>query len=100
MFNLDEFVETAGDRMRRVGTGTFAPKRGLSACTSAQRLFSSGRFRALPPTIRRSGSFETVNCTLCGDQLLGTIVNRIYEWAPLAEFLARVMGKTPPLSDE
>ena len=37
--------------------------------------------------------FETVNYTLCADQLAGTVVDRIYEWTPLAAFLARVMGK-------
>jgi hypothetical protein len=36
---------------------------------------------------------ETVNYTLCADQLAGTVVDRIYEWAPLVDFLARVMGK-------
>ena len=36
---------------------------------------------------------ETVNYTLCGDQLSGTLVERIYEWPPLVAFLARVMGK-------
>ena len=36
---------------------------------------------------------ETVNYTLCADQLSGTIVDRIYEWAPLVDFLARVMDK-------
>lgn len=42
------------------------------------------------PALRRC---DTVNHTLCGDQLAGTIVGRIYEWTPLADFLARVMGK-------
>src|SRR5271170_5375728 len=37
--------------------------------------------------------FETVNYTLCGDQLVGTVVDRIYEWPPLADFLACTMGK-------
>src|SRR5271163_3137953 len=37
---------------------------------------------------------ETVNYTLCADQLVETVVGRIYEWTPLAAFLARVMGKS------
>jgi hypothetical protein len=36
---------------------------------------------------------DTINHTLCGDQLADTIVGRIYEWTPLADFLARVMDK-------
>jgi hypothetical protein len=36
---------------------------------------------------------ETVNYTLTGDQLEGSVIERIYEWPPLVSFLARVMGK-------
>jgi hypothetical protein len=42
------------------------------------------------PALRRC---DTINHTLCGDQLAGTIVGRIYEWTPLVDFLARVMDK-------
>jgi len=92
MFNLDEFVR---------------PPAIACAVSELEPLLQSGGYRharrhnvyfkreipglaADHPALRQ---FETVNYTLCGDQLLGTIVNRIYEWAPLAEFLARVMGK-------
>ncbi len=36
---------------------------------------------------------RTVNHTLCGDHLEGTIVTQVYEWPPLVAFLARVMGR-------
>ena len=36
---------------------------------------------------------ETVNHTLCADQLGGNPVIDIYEWPPFAEFLAAAMGK-------
>jgi hypothetical protein len=42
------------------------------------------------PALARS---ETVNHTLCADQLIGTVVDQIYGWAPLAAFLARTMDK-------
>jgi hypothetical protein len=44
---------------------------------------------------------ETINYTLCGDQLAGTVVDQIYQWAPLAAFLARVMNKPAlyPMAD-
>ncbi len=42
------------------------------------------------PALRR---FETVNHTLCADQLPGSIICRLYEWPPLAVFLAAVMEK-------
>lgn len=38
--------------------------------------------------------FETVNHTICADQFPQSILCRIYEWPPLLEFLAAVMGKT------
>lgn len=37
--------------------------------------------------------FETVNHTICADQMPDTIVCQIYEWPPLATFLAAVMQK-------
>lgn len=36
---------------------------------------------------------ETVNHTLCADQLHETVVERLYEWGPLISFLARTMDK-------
>jgi hypothetical protein len=37
--------------------------------------------------------FETVNYTLCADQLAGTVVDRIYECESLPAFVARVLDK-------
>ena len=42
------------------------------------------------PALRR---FTTVNRTICGDQIPGSLVTRIYEWQPLIDFLAAAMGK-------
>jgi len=42
------------------------------------------------PALRQ---FETVNYTLCADQLAGTVVANIYEWQPLPAFVARVLDK-------
>lgn len=36
---------------------------------------------------------ETVNHTLCADQLAGNPVIDLYEWQPVADFLAATMGK-------
>ena len=36
---------------------------------------------------------ETANHTICGDQMPGSIVKRIYDWPALPAFLARAMGK-------
>ena len=37
--------------------------------------------------------FQTVNHTLCADQLEGNPVIDVYEWEPFADFLAQTMGK-------
>jgi len=37
--------------------------------------------------------FETINHTICADQFPASILCRIYEWPPILEFLAAVMGK-------
>ncbi len=36
---------------------------------------------------------ETVNHTVCADQISDSVVCRIYEWPPLIDFLAAVLGK-------
>ena len=38
---------------------------------------------------------ETINNTLCADQMAGSAVMAIYEWLPLADFLAEVTGMAP-----
>lgn len=42
------------------------------------------------PALRR---FDTVNHTLCADQIPGSVVLDLYAWPPLIAFLAAVMGK-------
>lgn len=42
------------------------------------------------PALRR---FETINHTICGDQIPKSVVCRLYEWPPLAAFLAAVLEK-------
>ena len=37
--------------------------------------------------------FKTINHTICGDQIPFNLITRIYEWQPLIDFLAAVMGK-------
>lgn len=50
------------------------------------------------PALRR---LETVNHTVCADQIAGGILCRIYDWPPLADFLAATLGKARlyPMAD-
>ena len=45
--------------------------------------------------------FETINHTICGDQIAASLVARIYEWQPLIDFLAATMDKSRlyPMAD-
>lgn len=47
----------------------------------------------LPPDHPALVQCETVNHTVCADQMADSIVCRIYEWAPLTRFLEAVLGK-------
>lgn len=47
----------------------------------------------LPPDHPALARFETVNHTICADQMPDNLLCRIYEWPPLARFLAAAIGK-------
>ncbi len=42
------------------------------------------------PALRR---YKTINHTVCADQIEGSPIIALYDWAPMAGFLAAVMGK-------
>ena len=90
MFNLDGFVRP--EAVRRA-VEQISPLTSGAAFTH-QRSHNVYFLEKVPglrddhPALRR---FQTINHTLCGDQLAGSIVECIYEWAPLVEFIARVL---------
>ncbi len=47
----------------------------------------------LPPDHPALRAVETINHTVCADQIPDSLVCKIYEWPPLARFLADVMDK-------
>lgn len=50
------------------------------------------------PALKR---MNTVNHTICGDLLAHSLLEKIYEWQPLIDFLAKVLGKSQlfPMAD-
>jgi hypothetical protein len=48
----------------------------------------------LPADHQALKRFETVNHTLCADQIPDSLLCRIYAWPPLVRFLAATLGKT------
>ena len=92
MFNLEGFMhpETASalahELMPRFSKESFRHAR-------THNIYFRKSIPDLPddhPALRR---VETVNNTLCSDQLVGTPLERLYEFAPFVSFLAEVMQK-------
>ena len=50
------------------------------------------------PALKR---MKTVNHVICGDQIADSLLERIYEWQPLIEFIAKVLEKSRlfPMAD-
>lgn len=91
-FNLDGFVRAdAVDRAVR----ELAPLMAAGGFRHARRhnIYFKDDLPGLPGEHPARHQFETVNHTLCADQLRGTVVERLYEWPPLVSFLASTMDK-------
>jgi 2OG-Fe(II) oxygenase superfamily len=86
----------------------FVRPEALAACVAELKpLLANGAFRHarrhdiyfgapqpdLPAEHGARQEIETSNRTVTGDRTAGTIVRRIYDWPPLAAFLAATMGK-------
>jgi hypothetical protein len=92
MFNLEglvrpEAIERCAAELR--------PRLASEAFTHERRhnVYFLKEVAGLAPDHPALRMVETINHTLCGDQIGNTIVNSIYEWTALADFLAAVMGK-------
>ncbi len=92
MFNLDGLVRPAGiERAVR----EILPRSERMAYTHQRRhnVYFEDAVAGLRTDHGALKRFDTVHHTLCDDQLAGTVVHEIYEWAPLPAFLARVLDK-------
>ena len=92
MFNLDGFVREPAIRR---AAAELLPLAETAAYTHQRRhnVYFVDRVEGLPPDHPALKQFETVNHTLCDDQLAGTVVRAIYEWQPLIDFIARTMDR-------
>ena len=91
MFNLEKFVRPAAIR---AAAAELAPMATNSSYTHARThnvyfLECAEGVDATHPALKK---FQTINHTICDDQLTDTFVHRLYEWQPLADFIARVLG--------
>ena len=91
LFNLDGFLTPAAvDR----SLDLIRPRLATEAFTHTRRhnIYFTPEIPGLPPGHPALAVTETVNHTLCADQLRDTPVHDAYTFAPLAAFLADVMG--------
>jgi hypothetical protein len=92
MFNLEGFLQPAA-----IARAVAEVKPQLDTASFTHRRSHNIYFRKdIPglapdhPALRRC---ETVNHTICADQIPGSVPVQVYEWAPFAEFLAATMEK-------
>jgi len=67
-------------------TGAFHHKR-------RHNIYFDDAIAGLDPDHPALTRFDTSNRTICADQIAATALCQIYEWPPLADFLAAVMGQ-------
>ena len=92
MFNLEGLVK---DSVLNDAIGKLAAKMATESFTHARshNIYFKEHVEGLPDSHPALVKFNTVNHTLCADQLTGNPVMEIYEWKPLIRFLAEVMEK-------
>ena len=91
MFNLDGFVRpqviarAAAELQPRLDRDSFEHRR-------SHNVYFLKKVDGLSPDHPALRPVETINHTLCADQVQDSVVTLIYRWPPLAAFLAEVMG--------
>ncbi len=87
MFNLDGLLRP--EAIARV-VAEIAPKLAREAFTHrrAHNIYFRREIPGLAPDHPALRQFETVNHTICADQIADSLLMRLYHWPPLAAFLA------------
>jgi len=92
MFNLDGLVRSES-LAHCVDEVESEFKRNAYTHTQMHNIYFQKHLEGIDPDHPALRQSYTSNRTICGDQMEGFILTRIYEWPPLAVFLAKVMGK-------
>ncbi len=92
MFNLEGFVKPGA---LDADVARLAPRFATEAFRHARQhnIYFRKEIPGLAPDHPALALCETVNHTLCADQLGSTHVMALYEWQPFAQFLAAAMDK-------
>jgi len=92
MFNMDGFVRPAAIS-RAVSEIEPLMKQSSFTHRRQHNVYFKNEIEGLPSEHDALRRFQTAHHTLCDDQLLESVVHRIYEYQPLAAFLAEVLRK-------
>ena len=92
MFSLEALIRPEA---LRAAVGEVEPLFGTASFTHAREhnIYFDDEIRVPEASHPALARFTTVNRTICGDQIRGSLVTRIYEWQPLIDFLAAAMEK-------
>ena len=92
MYNLVGFLrlehaQSAADALKpEIASKSFTHNR-------QHNIYFNKELACLPADHPALTEFQTINHTLCADQLVKNTVTKIYQWQPLVAFLALTMGK-------
>ena len=100
MFDLDGFL-TEDARAAALGEVARPLRDDAFTHRRAHNIYFRKDVPGLAPDHPALAERETVNHTICADQIEGSILRRLYDWPPFAAFLARVMGEAAlyPMGD-
>jgi hypothetical protein len=92
MFNLDGFVRPGA--VNRAVSEVW-PRIETEGYRHARRhnIYFKAHVPGLADEHPALEQFETAHRTLCADQLIGSVIDQIYQWAPMLPFMARVMDR-------
>jgi hypothetical protein len=92
MFNLDRLLRP-GAIARAVAEVKPVLERDSFTHRRSHNIYFRNDLPGLAPEHPALRLCETVNHTICADQIPGTVLMRLYQWPPFAAFLAAVMAK-------
>jgi hypothetical protein len=92
MFNLDRLLRP-GAISRAVAEVKPVLERASFTHRRSHNIYFRNDLPGLAPDHPALRNCETVNHTICADQIAGTVLMRLYQWPPFAAFLAAVMDK-------
>ena len=101
MFNLAGFLRPGA---REVAIAELRPVIDRSSFTHRRmhNIYFKKEIAGLAPDHPALRQVETINHTICGDQIPHSLIKRIYDWPAMAAFLAQTMEKPAlfPMADQ